>query len=159
MNVQWLEFDLRDINELRLEPQEFDEYRLLPGDLLVCKGGEPGAAQYGRIVVTRCFFRRRSTGFGHSPESNRGFCCAVSKQTRLNGKLASYFTGATIKHLTGQSLARYVLPLPPVAGQRRIGQRLKQLKALCDDLEAKLRRARIKSERVASALVHHLTAS
>jgi hypothetical protein len=34
-----------------------------------------------------------------------------------------------------------------------------QLMALCDELEEKLTRSRTKSERLASAVVHHLTAA
>ena len=37
-----------------------------------------------------------------------------------NEVLARYFTGATIKHLTGRSLSEYPIPVPPLAEQRRI---------------------------------------
>jgi type I restriction enzyme S subunit len=47
-----------------------------------------------------------------------------------NGRLADYLTGATIKHLTGQDLARYEFPLPPLAEQRRIAQILDKAESL-----------------------------
>jgi restriction endonuclease S subunit len=47
-----------------------------------------------------------------------------------SGRLADYYTGATIKHLTGQDLARYSFPLPPLAEQRRIAEVLDRAEAL-----------------------------
>src|SRR5258708_10717641 len=42
-NVQWLRFKLDDdVKEMRFEDDEIEEFSLLPGDLLVCEGGEPG---------------------------------------------------------------------------------------------------------------------
>jgi hypothetical protein len=38
-------------------------------------------------------------------------------------------------------------------------EKVDQLMALCDELEEKLTRSRTKSERLASAVVHHLTAA
>ncbi|HEY0707759.1 MAG TPA: restriction endonuclease subunit S, partial [Polyangia bacterium] len=40
------------------------------------------------------------------------------------------YTGATIKHLTGQDLARYTLHLPPLEEQRRIAEVLDRAEAL-----------------------------
>jgi type I restriction enzyme S subunit len=48
----------------------------------------------------------------------------------FSGRLADYYTGATIKHLTGQDLARYRFPLPPVSEQRRIAEILDKADAL-----------------------------
>ena len=47
-----------------------------------------------------------------------------------NGRLGDYLTGATIKHFTGQDLARYEIPLPPLAEQRRIAEVLDRAEAL-----------------------------
>ena len=42
LNIQWKRIDLSDIQEMRFEENELDEYQLIKGDLLVCEGGEPG---------------------------------------------------------------------------------------------------------------------
>jgi type I restriction enzyme S subunit len=54
------------------------------------------------------------------------------------GRLGDYLTGATIKHFTGQDLARYMFPLPPLAEQRRIAEVLDRAEALRDKRRAAL---------------------
>src|SRR5215213_1702368 len=41
-NVRWGYIDYSDIKNMGFKPSEVDRFSLLPGDLLVCEGGEPG---------------------------------------------------------------------------------------------------------------------
>lgn len=70
-------------------------------------------------------------------------------------------TNAAIKGqtLNKTSLQNLAIPLPPLAEQRRIVEKVDQLMALCDELEAKLTAARTKAEHLASAVVHHISAA
>jgi type I restriction enzyme S subunit len=158
-NVQWLRFDLNDVKDIRLRPDELDEYRVAPGDLLVCEGGEPGRCAIwehdGREIFFQKAIHRVRPYLGVEP----WYILYHLRANALSGDLSSHFTGATIKHMTGQALARYALPLPPLPEQRRIVAKVDQLMALCDELEAKLARSRAASERLAAAVVHHLTAA
>jgi type I restriction enzyme, S subunit len=135
-NVQWMRFQLDDIKELRLESDELEEYRLLPGDLLICEGGEPGRCAIWRDENREMYFQKAI----HRVRPRKGIlseylaiCLQVDAQ---NGVLAKHFTGATIKHLTGRSLSEYSIPLPPLAEQKRIVAKVDELMALCDRLGA-----------------------
>lgn len=57
-NVQWLEFDLDDIKEMRFEDDELDEYEVRKGDLLVCEGGEPGRCAIWQGQTTPMMFQK-----------------------------------------------------------------------------------------------------
>jgi type I restriction enzyme, S subunit len=135
-NVQWMRFQLDDVKELRLESDELEEYRLLPGDLLICEGGEPGRCAIWRDPDREMYFQKAI----HRVRPRKGIlseylaiCLQVDAQ---NGVLAKHFTGATIKHFTGRSLSDYSIPLPPLAEQKRIVAKVDELMALCDRLEA-----------------------
>jgi type I restriction enzyme, S subunit len=73
-------------------------------------------------------------------------------------ELQRYFTGAGILHLTGRSLARFRLLLPPLAEQKRIVAKVDHLMSLCNTLEAKLRRAEAGAEKLVNGVIAELVA-
>jgi type I restriction enzyme S subunit len=135
-NVQWMRFELDDIKKLRLEVNELKEYRLLPGDLLICEGGEPGRCAIWKDRNQEMYFQKAI----HRVRPRKGilaeYLAVCLKADAESGVLTEYFTGATIKHFTGRSLREYSIPLPPLAEQKRIVAKVEELMALCDRLEA-----------------------
>ena len=43
-NIRWFDVDLTDLKEIRVEDKDVARYKLLPGDVLICEGGEAGRA-------------------------------------------------------------------------------------------------------------------
>jgi type I restriction enzyme S subunit len=152
-NVQWFRFELDDVAKLRLEDSEYEEYELHVGDLLICEGGEPGRAAVCDDTVAGLIFQkalhRARPLLGIEP----WYLAFLLRSYAAGGLLAPHFTGATIKHLTGRSLARLPVPLPPVDEQRRIVDRVWELMRLCNDLEAGLASRRQSHEQLARALI------
>ena len=156
LNVQWFEFVLSDISEMRIEDEEVKELALRDGDLLVCEGGEPGRAaiwrgENGPMFFQKALHRVRPLG-GIVPE-------LIALRLRLdtwNGSLSELFTGATIKHLTGRSLAAYSFPLPPLAEQKRIVAKVEQLMAMLDELEQRQEKKRTIAIHVSTASLDSL---
>ena len=152
-NVQWGRFDLCDIKEMRLTEGELNEFRLLNGDLLICEGGEPGRCAIWQSDVEEMYFQKAL----HRARP-RGGCASEFLQILLNkdaayGLLSEYFTGATIKHFTGEKLSSYVIPLPPVAEQQRIVAKVDELMAVCESLKNQLAESRKQEGCLADTLI------
>jgi len=68
-------------------------------------------------------------------------------------------TGTTVSGISQKTLLNYRIPLPPLAEQKRIVDKVDELMALCDELEAQqAKETGLKRASAASAL-HHLTES
>lgn len=67
--------------------------------------------------------------------------------------------GAAIKHLSITDFAKMILPVPPLAEQKRIVAKVTELLSMCDALESKLTQAESASTQLLSAAVHHLLQS
>jgi len=157
-NVQWFNFEIDDLKSMRFEEHELDEYRVIPGDLVICEGGEPGRCAVWQGEVEDMFIQkalhRARPWLGISPFFLQ-FCL---KAAAHSGFLDQFFTGATIKHFSGEKLAKYPVPLPPLAEQHRIVVKVDQLMALCDQLKTRLTQARQLNEQLASTLAEQAVA-
>lgn len=129
-NVRWFEVDTSNLQEMPFEDHELDRYGLRKGDVLVCEGGEAGRAAIwdGRLPDVK--FPKAIHRVRPGPDLFSRFLIYRLRADYHSGRLADYYTGATIKHLTGQDLARYEIPLPPLVEQRRIAGVLDRAEAL-----------------------------
>lgn len=154
-NVQWSKFKLDDLKKMRFEDRELDEYQVLAGDLVICEGGEPGRCAVWQGQVDEMFIQkalhRARPWLGISPYY-LFYCLRVAAHS---GFLEQYFTGATIKHFSGEKLAKFPIPLPPVQEQHRIVAKVDQLMALCAQLKDRLVQARHVNEQLSGTLVEH----
>lgn len=146
-NVRWGNFDVSDLAEMRFEPHEDDRYGLQPGDLVVCEGGEPGRCAIwigpAGMKIQKALHRiRPKVGFNNY-YLFYWFCHAAKV-----GLLDPYFTGTTIKHLTGKAIASLEVPLPPIDAQVAMMDVLKSL----DDRITLLRETNATIEAIAQAL-------
>jgi type I restriction enzyme M protein len=119
-NVRWFDFDLSDLKEMRFEDREFERYALSPGDVVVCEGGEPGrAAVWTRddvdMRIQKALHRVRC-----GPLLRPAWLVYSLRGFADDGTLKPFFTGIGIKHLTGASLKKIPIPLPPVDEQDQI---------------------------------------
>lgn len=157
-NVQWFNFEIDDLKSMRFEEHELDEYRVTPGDLVICEGGEPGRCAVWEGEVEDMFIQkalhRARPWLGISPF----FLQSCLKAAANSGYLSRFFTGATIKHFSGEKLAKYPVPLPPLAEQYRIVAKVNQLMALCDRLKTRLTQSRQLNEQLTSTLVERALA-
>jgi len=139
LNVRWFDFDLSDILEMPFLPMEEEKYTAVKGDVLICEGGYPGRAaiweQDEPIYFQKALHRVRF----HEPERNKWFVYYLLAKD-LDGTLKNNFNGAGIQHFTGEALAQFLVPLPPLPEQQRII-------ALLDEVFAGLTTAKANVER------------
>jgi type I restriction enzyme S subunit len=119
LNVRWFGFDLSDVLEMRFLPEEAARYTAVKGDVLVCEGGYPGRAaiweQDDPIYFQKALHRVRF----HEPKRAKWFLYYLLSKD-LDGTLNDHFNGAGIQHFTGEVLAQFQVPLPPLIEQERI---------------------------------------
>ncbi|MBU0500230.1 MAG: restriction endonuclease subunit S [Gammaproteobacteria bacterium] len=156
VNVRWGRFDLSDVLKMRIEEHELSRVSVRKGDLVICEGGEPGRAAIWdsdeEFVIQKALHRFRCNEWA-LPE----YILFCLEHDYFSGRLSRYFTGATIKHLTGKALAEYPIPLPPVAEQKRILAAAKNLTRFIATLKNRLLAGNRCAETLASTAVANLT--
>ncbi|WP_430231195.1 hypothetical protein [Nitrosomonas communis] len=98
---------------MRFENEELEEFRIMPGDLLICEGAGQGAALSGMTNKRKFIFQKAS----HRARPLKGIlaeCLQICLATDSKlGRVDKYFTGVSIRrYLTGDKLSRYLLALP-----------------------------------------------
>ena len=120
VNVRWGRFDLDDLREMRFEEHEIEKYGLRDGDIVMCEGGEPGRCalwkeQLPGMILQKALHRIRP----YACMSNQFLYYNLFYRGRT-GRFAPLFTGATIRHLPRQQLAKVEVDVPPMVVQERI---------------------------------------
>ncbi len=119
-NVRWGRFDFDNLSSMRFESHEEERYGLQDGDLVVCEGGEPGRCaiwcnEKPGMKIQKALHRIRGKDGLDTQYLYYWFMYAGN-----TGALEPYFTGTTIKHLTGRALGELKIALPPLNRQRAI---------------------------------------
>ncbi|MDN3606784.1 restriction endonuclease subunit S [Kaistella yonginensis] len=143
VNVQWGEIILDNLKQMKFESSEFDRYGLNVGDIVMCEGGEPGRCSIWKgqrkvMMIQKALHRIRAKS-----EVNSYFLYYYLFYRGKSGYFEGYFTGSTIKHFTGESLAKVEIDIPPIQTQRKIAS---ILSGYDDLIENNLKRIKILEE-------------
>jgi len=134
INVYWNSIDLLKVKETPFDESDCQKYRLEKGDLLICEGGDYGRSavwnkddeMYYQNALHRIRFYNMINPYFYM------YCMEVFKSISLLEEVAK---GMTIKHLTQDALYSLAFPLPPLAEQHRIVEKLEQLLREIDKLK------------------------
>lgn len=142
VNVRWGQFDLDDLLEMKFEESEKDKYGIRKGDLIMCEGGEPGRCAIWNSDIQNMKIQKALHRIRLNNNVLNKYVYFLFVLYAQNGVLGKYFTGTTIKHLTGQSLKSVDFPLPPLSEQQRI----------VAEIESRLSQASAAEESIGKAL-------
>ncbi|TDW20164.1 type I restriction enzyme S subunit [Rhizobium azibense] len=124
-NVQWGRIETTDVLCMDFSEYEKEKFRLQPGDLLVCEGGEVGRCaiwnEPQEIYFQKALHRlREKSGF----ISNQ-FLMYVLTRIFTSKALSAGLVGAnSIAHFTREQFLRLKLPMPDVAEQNAVCEAL-----------------------------------
>lgn len=119
-NVQWDRIDVSDLLEMDFPPSERSRYEVLPGDLLVCEGGEPGRAAIWHGEVSEIYYQKALHRVRPRSDSEPRWLFYCLRLAAAMNVFAVEGNLTTIAHLTGEQLRAQRFPFPSASRQREI---------------------------------------
>jgi type I restriction enzyme S subunit len=141
-SVQWDRVDIDDLLLMDFPPQERLRYQVLPGDLLVCEGGEPGRAAVWDGKIPEIYYQKalhRVRPRGQSTARWLFYCLRAAVAMNVFGAAGNT---TTISHLTAEQLRAHRFPFPDRSVQERLAMELDE-QAIDDDRLLRLVRVQI----------------
>ena len=128
-NVYWGHFNLDRVKEMPFTEDEFSKCSIVPGDLLVCEGGDVGRAAIWEKDILMCIQNHIHRLRAYHPVCTQFYYFAffVYKIIGLIGG-----KGIGIQGLSSGALGKLIFPLPPLAEQERI---VKQVEIILERLK------------------------
>lgn len=130
-NLYWDRFELDKLKEMLFTDSEVEKCTVTKGDLLVCEGGDIGRAAIWNydypMRIQNHIHRLRS----YAPVEVYFFYYVFYLYKRaglIGGK------GIGIQGLSSNAIDKLLIPLPPLAEQKRIVEKIEELMQYCDKL-------------------------
>ncbi len=139
VNVRWGEFALAELRTMRFEPKEMDRYGLRFGDIVMCEGGEPGRCAIWKNQVPGMMIQKALHRIRSKDNLDYRFLFYSLLNIGHTKRFDQYFTGATIKHLPGEKLAKVEVEIPPLPIQQRIAAILSAYDELIENSQRRIR--------------------
>ena len=131
-NVYWNKFDFTAIKQMPFKESELNKYTVTKGDLLVCEGGDIGRSAIWNYDYDICIQNHI-----HRLRPKIDLCVpfyyytfAYLKENNLIGG-----KGIGLLGLSSNALHKIEMPLPPLAEQQRIVQKIEELFSVLDNIQ------------------------
>jgi Restriction endonuclease S subunits len=153
-NVQWDRFALSDVYQMDFTEAEERKFRLEPGDVLVCEGGQPGRAAIWAGEIERCCYQKALHRIRPIADAvDPRFLMYRLWLGALRGEFTDNHSATTIAHLPAVRLASLKVRLPNVNEQRRIAAILREELASIEVLGSAIRAEQEAIEALPAALL------
>ena len=131
-NLYWDEFDFTKVKEMPFTDKELERCTVQKGDLLVCEGGDCGRAAVWKYDEEVCIQNHVHRLRPYQPVDIYYFYYLFYFY-KNTGKLRG--RGVAIQGLSNDAIHRVIVPLPPLAEQKRIVAKIEELLPLCERLK------------------------
>jgi type I restriction enzyme S subunit len=113
-NVQWGAIDTTDLFSMDFNERERGKFILVPGDLLICEGGEPGRAAIWRGALKECYYQKALHRLRPKSNiiSNEFLAHWLEFAFRYQDLYGVAGASSTIAHLPEVQLKMLQIPLP-----------------------------------------------
>lgn len=131
-NVQWGRLDLKEIKRMDFE-DDFEKYRLMKGDILVCEGGEVGRTAIWNGEIADCCYQKALHRL--RPKDDRVeplFMLMYMRLAVIKGHIAKQTFTATIAHFTAERFNQLKMILPTKERQQKFAQVVRRVERLRD---------------------------
>jgi type I restriction enzyme S subunit len=120
-NVHWGKFDLSEIKEMDILPEEHDKYLAIKGDLLMCEGGASGRTAIWNEDYDISFQNHVHRIRPKNPEEILPkYLLYYFEWFIKNGHASDLIKGVTISSLSQSGLRSIAVVFPPIDQQHRI---------------------------------------
>lgn len=130
-NLYWDKFILDNLKSMYYKSSELDKCTAKKGDLLVCEGGDVGRCAIWPYDYNICL-----QNHVHRLRPYYNICTRLVMYILMLYKAKGYIggKGIGIKGLSASALKNYCIPLPPLAEQHRIVQKIEELYVEIDNM-------------------------
>jgi type I restriction enzyme S subunit len=139
VNVRWGGFNLDDLRTMRFEPKEMERYGLRFGDIVMCEGGEPGRCAIWKNQIPGMMIQKALHRIRPKDILDYRFLFYSLLNIGQQKRFDQHFTGATIKHLTGEELEKVEIDIPPFPAQQRIAGILSAYDELIENSQRRIK--------------------
>ena len=153
VSVRWGGFDLDDLEQMRFENSEIERFGLKKDDLVICEGGEPGRCAIWKDAVPNMKIQKALHRVRVKNMLSVKFLFLYMYYAGMSGLLEKYFTGTTIKHLTGRELKKVRIPVPTISEQQLIVAELESKLTYCDKIEETISQSLLQAETLRQSIL------
>ena len=130
-NLYWNRFELDVVKQMPFTDKDLERCLVKKGDLLVCEGGDVGRAAIWNYTYDICIQNHIHRLRGKLPLCNL-FYYYVFFSYKLSNRISG--KGTAIQGLSSKEIDNLLVPLPPLAEQKRIVARIETIFAQLDSI-------------------------
>ncbi len=123
-NLYWNRFELEDLRKMHFNDSELEKCTVIKGDLLVCEGGDIGRSAiwpYDEEIRIQNHIHRLRPYIPVNVQFYYYYMLYLKLAGMIGGK------GIGIQGLSSKALGNILLPVPPLAEQEKIAQKIQEL--------------------------------